>query len=85
MAAPAQRLIVKFRPTLGPDSPTIRQLCDRVAAMTGGTLERLPSPTGRAVFRVPASVRLDPLIRQIEQLPSVEYAERDVTDRAMNR
>jgi len=83
MVHAAQRVIVKFKPTRDDTLLTLRELSDQVAKMLNGTLLRPPSSTGRAVFRVRASSELDRLIEDIQKLPSVEYAELDVIDRAL--
>jgi len=83
MADAAQRIIVKFKVTPN-DAHTFRELCDEVAKITGGSLLRRPSHTGRAVFQVPATSDLAGLIEQIQKLPAVEYAEADVIDRSVN-
>jgi hypothetical protein len=85
MVHPAQRIIVKFKPTRDATAHTLRELSDQVAEMLSGTLLRPPSSTGRAVFRVRVSSELDRLIEEIQKLPSVEYAERDVIDRALDK
>ena len=84
MVRAAQRIIVKFKPTRDV-AYTLQELSDQVAEMLRGTLVRPPSSTGRAVFQVRASSELDRLIEEIQELPSVEYAERDVIDRALNK
>ena len=81
MAQTVQRIIVKFKPTPDDAAQTLRELCDQVEKMSNGTLVRPPSSTGRAVFRVPAPADIERLIEEIQKLPSVEYAERDVIDR----
>jgi hypothetical protein len=75
------RIVVQFRRFSDADPETPEQLCERVVQITGGTLVRPPSATGRAVFQVKSSSNLDDLIEEIRRLPSVEYAELDVTDR----
>lgn len=85
MVHDAQRIIVKFKPNREENALTLRELSDQVAEMLNGTLLRPPSSTGRAVFRVRASSDIDRLIEDIQKLPSVEYAERDVIDRALNK
>ena len=84
MVHTAQRIIVKFKPTRDDAAYTLRELCDQVSKTSSGTLVRPPSHTGRAVFQVPNSSDIDRLIEEIQKLPSVEYAERDVIDRPLN-
>jgi hypothetical protein len=81
MVQAAQRIIVKFKPTRDDDAHTLAELCDQVAKISNGTLLRTPSSSGRAVFKVPNSSDIERLIDEVQKLPSVEYAERDVIDR----
>ena len=81
MSRATQRVIVKFRASPYGSPQALRELCDQVAQITHGVLVRQPSATGRAVFEVDPKADLDQIIQEISNLPSVEYAERDVIDR----
>jgi len=82
MTNPTRRIIVKFKSSPELDSRALSELCDKIAGITHGFLVRPPRPIGRAVFQLDASSDLGRLIREIQQLPSVEYAEPDVIDRS---
>jgi hypothetical protein len=81
MATRVHRIVVQFRRTQEGAS-TVRELCDQVAQMIQATLARPPSATGRAVFQLPTSSDVGRALDDVRKLPSVEYAEPDVIDRA---
>lgn len=82
MTNPGQRIVIQFKPVAGVEAPTLTELCDRVAEIVNGVLIRRPSPTGRAVFQLPASADVDRLLHEVRKLPFIEYADPDTLDRA---
>jgi len=80
-ATRVHRIVVQFRPPQE-GAATLRELCDQVAEMIQATLARPPSATGRAVFQLPPASDIGRALDDLRKLPSVEYAEPDVIDRA---
>ena len=82
MADLSGRIIVKFQLTPKLTAEALAGLCETVARRINGRLVRGPSATGRAVFQIHPADDIDRLLREIGDMPAVQYAEVDSSDRS---